>query len=163
MQLSDRCSWNLQAGRPWPADRHESVALPDRGLNLMEACATRWTWIRRFSWMFFAFVLLFCLTVIHPFIQRVMHQTKPRDFTQEWASARNYFTGMPIYENQGKTLFHYLGYVNPKGEDMLDLNAHPPASVLLCLPFAALDYSTAFLLWNLLSLAALVASIYLLA
>jgi Glycosyltransferase family 87 len=129
----------------------------------MEASPTRWTLIRRYCWIVVALILLFNFTVMKPLIQGVLFQTKIRDFTQEWASARNYFNGFPIYENQEKTLHLYLGYVRPRGEDMLDVNAHPPASVLLCLPFAALDYSTALMIWNLLSLGALAASIYLIA
>jgi hypothetical protein len=45
----------------------------------------------------------------------------------------------------------------------LEVNAHPPASVLIALPFAALSYSNATLVWNLLSLAALAISLWLIA
>ncbi len=40
------------------------------------------------------------------------------------------------------------------------MNAHPPASVLLALPLARLNFATAFLAWNLMSLAALAASLW---
>ena len=40
------------------------------------------------------------------------------------------------------------------------VNAHPPASVLLALPLARLNFATAFLVWNLMSLAALAASLW---
>src|SRR5262249_20004743 len=46
---------------------------------------------------------------------------------------------------------------------LIAVNAHPPSSVLLALPLAALDYPDAFLVWSLLSLAALGVSAWLVA
>jgi Glycosyltransferase family 87 len=128
----------------------------------MEA-STQWLWIRRFSWMLFAVALLLFLTVGQPFVQRLLSGEQLRDFAQEWTSSRNYFTGFPIYEKQEKTFAYHLGHVRKKDEYILEYNAHPPTSVLLSLPFAALDYTTAFRLWTILSLAALGLTIYLLA
>jgi Glycosyltransferase family 87 len=129
----------------------------------MQACSLPGIWIRRSCWILLTMALFFFLTVSQPLLQRLLAGNKLRDFAQEWTSARNYFTGFPIYENQETTLFLHLGYVRHKGDNLLELNAHPPTSVLVCLPFAALDYATAFRLWTLLSLAALAATIYLLA
>ena len=138
------------------------VVLPDRGTKRMEA-STRWIWIRRCSWMVFAVALFLFLTVGQPFVQRLLSGEQLRDFAQEWTSGRNYFTGFPIYEKQEKTFFYHLGHVRKPDEYILEYNAHPPTSVLLSLPFAALDYTTAFRLWTILSLAALCWTIYLLA
>lgn len=70
------------------------------------------------------------------------------DFSQEWLSARNYWTGHPIYEPQEKALLRHTGLV-PTGF-MLPWNAHPPVALLLALPFGLFtDYQTAHLAWNL--------------
>jgi hypothetical protein len=78
------------------------------------------------------------------------------DFFQEWASARNLLNGLPVYTSQRITREMYLG--DSQGQDLgvwIELNAHPPTSILLSLPLAWLDYPDAVLVWNLLSLAAL--------
>ncbi|MBS0211331.1 MAG: sulfatase-like hydrolase/transferase [Planctomycetes bacterium] len=79
------------------------------------------------------------------------------DFFQEWASARNFFTGQPIYTPQQETAERYLNYRAGSQRVFVNVNAHPPTSVLMTLPFGWLEYRRAFLLWNLLSLAAVVA------
>jgi hypothetical protein len=88
-----------------------------------------------------------------------------RDFVQEWASARNYFEGQPIYEDQETSLARYLDFqrdpAQPTDRFFIQVNAHPPTSVLLALPLAHLDYPDAVLAWNLISLAALGASAWL--
>jgi hypothetical protein len=73
------------------------------------------------------------------------------DFFQDWASARNLFHGLPIYTSHEVTIEKYLGYQ----ADRIDfpVNAHPPASVVVAIPYAALDYPDAVLAWNLVSLA----------
>jgi hypothetical protein len=76
------------------------------------------------------------------------------DFFQEWASARNHFEGLPVYTHQDVTMWRYQGYRKKSWEFGIHYNAHPPASVLLALPLARLDYSDAFLVWSLASLAA---------
>lgn len=87
------------------------------------------------------------------------HKLFVPDFFQEWASARNRFYGLPIYTPQEITLQLYLGVQRPPNDPaFIGLNAHPPASVLLCLPFAGLKFADAFALWNVLSLAFLAAS-----
>src|SRR5207253_2522977 len=56
----------------------------------------------------------------------------------------------------------YLGYQRqPRDRFFLEVNAHPPTSVLLAVPLARLDYPDAFLVWSLSSLAALAASVWL--
>jgi hypothetical protein len=83
------------------------------------------------------------------------------DFFQEWASARNYLTGKPLYLIQGAVTEEYVGLppspTEPGGpyfKRLLKYNAHPPAAVLLGLPFAPLPYPDAVFAWNLVSLAA---------
>jgi hypothetical protein len=87
------------------------------------------------------------------------------DFLQEWASARNLLDGRPIYEDQEISLARYLDFrrdpANPTDRFFLRVNAHPPTSVLLAVPLAWLDYPDAVLAWNLLSLAALAVSLWL--
>ncbi len=84
------------------------------------------------------------------------------DFFQEWASARNYYGGLPIYTSQELTLPLYLGERKaPDDALFIKVNAHPPSSVLLALPFGKLDYAEAFLLWNEITLILFGASIWL--
>jgi hypothetical protein len=86
------------------------------------------------------------------------------DFAQEWASVQNLFHGEPIYGDQEQALHRYLGYVrnkdNPAENFSLQVNAHPPTSVLLAVPFCWLDYADAFLAWNLLSLVCFAVSLW---
>jgi hypothetical protein len=84
------------------------------------------------------------------------------DFFQEWASASNRFTGLPIYAPQEITVERYLGlHRDPNDPYFIELNAHPPTAVLLGVPFAALDFAEAFAIWNMLSLACLALSAWL--
>ena len=94
------------------------------------------------------------------------------DFFQEWASAKNYFHGLPIYTSHRVTVPRYLDLAVEKDNDRslspgaihvgIDVNAHPPSSVLAVLPLAALSYPDATFVWNVISLAALAASLWLL-
>ncbi len=83
----------------------------------------------------------------------------PRDFFQEWASAKNALAGRPVYAPHSETIPLYLSRPVRTGRGFVEANAHPPASVVLALPFAALDYSTAHFLWNVCCLAALAITI----
>lgn len=85
------------------------------------------------------------------------------DFFQDWASARFHLDGIPVYGNQEEAVRRYLDLTvkREKGDLFLEKNAHPPTSILLFLPFAFLDYYTACLVWNLLSLATLPLSFWL--
>src|ERR1041385_2978084 len=97
---------------------------------------------------------VFLRTLTHPAWQC-------RDFFQDWASARNWFEGLPVYTRHEVTLPRYLGYPVDETMSLLSgVNAHPPTSVVLALPLAHLDYSDALLAWNLLSLPALMASLW---
>lgn len=83
---------------------------------------------------------------------------KIADFFQEWASARNYYTGRAIYTPQRETAKTYLNYIARPQDFFVEINGHPPTAVVLALPFGLLDYNTGFLLWNWLSVAAVVGS-----
>jgi hypothetical protein len=97
-----------------------------------------------------------------PFLQSLRPPpTTVLDFFQEYASARNYLEGLPVYTEQTVTARRYLGYTAPTEGPyrFIKYNAHPPPSVLLALPLAGLSYSDAFFAWNLLTLAVLTASV----
>jgi hypothetical protein len=83
---------------------------------------------------------------------------KIADFFQEWASARNYFTGRAIYTPQRETAQTYLNYTARPQDFFVEINGHPPTAVVLALPFGLLDYNAGFLLWNWLSVVAVVGS-----
>ncbi len=96
------------------------------------------------------------LTSLRPPADRIV------DFYQEWASARNYREGLPVYTNHRVTIPRYLGLTISRPDELsVEVNAHPPTSVLLALPFAFLRYQDAVLVWNLVSLGMLGASLYL--
>jgi hypothetical protein len=88
------------------------------------------------------------------------------DFFQDWASARNYFAGRPIYGDLLASAKRYIlgleageGEV-PRASADAEVNAHPPTSILLFLPLAPLPYADAVLVWNLISLGALFFSLW---
>jgi hypothetical protein len=120
-------------------------------------------WARRGLWVLA--VVLVCWFTGPRFVASLRPpRTTILDFFQEWASARNHFVGLPIYADQRIAMERHLQSRLPKDAPFaLDINAHPPTSVLLVLPFALLDYPDAFLAWNLFSLAALVFSLWLIA
>jgi hypothetical protein len=120
-----------------------------------------WPSARRWIWA--ALAVLVTLTQGPAFV----HSMRPAagesvDFFQEWASARNFLDGAPIYTDLEVSAARYLGRRSPPGEGvMVSKNAHPPASVLLAIPYGLLDYPRATLVWNLFSLAAFGASLWL--
>src|SRR5579885_1458159 len=118
-----------------------------------------WTRRRQLVWAVLAVVA--CLLFGWKFLESIRPPaTILLDFFQEYASARNYREGLPIYTEQTLTVPRYLGY-EVRADDpykFLRFNAHPPASVLLALPLTSLSYPDAFLVWNLLTLAAMVMS-----
>jgi hypothetical protein len=84
------------------------------------------------------------------------------DFFQDWASARNFLEGLPVYSNHRVTIPRYLGKTDLDESDFfVDVNAHPPTSILLFVPFAALPYPDAQFTWNALSLGMFAASLML--
>jgi hypothetical protein len=82
------------------------------------------------------------------------------DFFQDWASARNVLCGLPVYTEHTQTIPSYVGDVDPICYRNL-VNAHPPTSVLLLLPFAPIPYRPALLAWNAMGLFMLGASLWL--
>jgi len=105
---------------------------------------------------------LTCLAVAGPNLVEAAAERRgepPRDFAQDWASARNFFEGERIYAPLEVTLPRYV-YQPRKGERaFLRHNGHPPGSVLLVLPLGRLDYYTAHVAWQGINLAALLAGL----
>jgi Glycosyltransferase family 87 len=84
------------------------------------------------------------------------------DFFQDWASARNVLEGLPVYSNHRVTIPRYLGKTDLNESDLfVEINAHPPTSILLVLPLGALPYRVALMTWNYLSLGMFAASLIL--
>jgi hypothetical protein len=113
-----------------------------------------------FSQCGYRWAILACLLLVWQARPLVRHlrpgPTEIRDFYQEWASARNHANGLPVYTEQERTVPLYLGFRrDPHDVYFVEVNAHPPPSVLLAFPLAGFDYRAAHLAWNLLSLAAL--------
>ena len=79
------------------------------------------------------------------------------DFVQEWTSARNYFAGEPIYLPLEESMERHFGREMQLG--VIQYNAHPPASVLISLPFCKFPYAQALHVWNAVSLLALAAAV----
>ncbi|GIW86101.1 MAG: hypothetical protein KatS3mg108_0425 [Isosphaeraceae bacterium] len=98
-----------------------------------------WIW---WSWLGQAYA-----EVLRPASGRVV------DLYQDWASARNQAVGLPVYAAHEQSVPRHLGHAWTAS--LVRVNAHPPTSVFLFLPLAALDYRDAVLVWNLVSLAAL--------
>src|SRR5262249_7253592 len=123
-----------------------------------------WSWGSRAAWGVVA--LLVGLWQGPSFVWSLRHGNGHLcDFVQDWASARNLLEGRPIYEAHEISLARSLGWhpdpANSTFRFFLEVNAHPPTAVLLALPLAALDYLDAVLAWNLISLAALALSLWL--
>ena len=77
------------------------------------------------------------------------HDRSLRDFVQEWTSARNWQVGRPVYQDMRESIPFHLPKARP-GD--LHFNAHPPAAVLIALPFGSLSYRAGLRTWNLISL-----------
>jgi hypothetical protein len=80
------------------------------------------------------------------------------DFYQDWGSARNFLVGLPVYASHSTSIPRHLG-LSSNPNPSIEYNAHPPTSVLLTLPLARLDYPDAVLVWNVISLTAILASL----
>jgi hypothetical protein len=128
-------------------------------------------WPKGRRWLWVALTGLVCLTNGPEFLRSLCPaRDRWTDFFQEWASARNYCHGLPIYADHQLAVERHLGYYldgeGPnihKSADLIKVNAHPPTAVFLALPLAAFDYPDAVLAWNLLSLGALLLSLWLVA
>ncbi|MCE9605438.1 MAG: DUF2029 domain-containing protein [Planctomycetia bacterium] len=138
-----------------PAIERASVARAS-----LEAAASDWPTTRRFVWA--CLLVLSCFAYGPGFYRGLVEPGKNfADFFQEWASARNYFTGRPIYTPQREAAQLYLKVTPSREEFFVEINGHPPSAVLLALPFGVLTYGFGFLLWNWLSVAALGTSAWL--
>jgi hypothetical protein len=120
--------------------------------------AGRWSSSCKVTWLVLAGV--FCPLWGAATLLRV---TPPRhvfyDYVQEWTSVRNLFSGRPIYMSMNESIPLHFG---PDARALLlDVNAHPPASILLSLPFGLLGYREAHLAWNIVSLVMLAVSVWL--
>jgi hypothetical protein len=117
---------------------------------------------RRPIWQLIALAALFAVTLYirGPLLIGLARPAHDElfDFYQEWASARNVLDGYPVYESQRVSAARYLDFHPNDDKFFVEVNAHPPTTVLLTVPLGWLDYSDAALVWNALSLAALVAS-----
>src|SRR5271163_4198005 len=76
------------------------------------------------------------------------------DFYQDWASACNYWSGLPVYTAHSITIPRYL-HMHSNPIPSIEYNIHPPTAVLLVLPLGNLSYVSASLTWNIISLSAL--------
>jgi len=122
-----------------------------------------WPWPRIAAWGITAAVVSIVVgpTYLRAFLPPAHAYT---DFLQEWLSARNYFSGAPIYREIPDSIREQMperrradgsapviAFTDPAtGAVIAEMkyNAHPPGAVLLALPFAQLDYPHAHLLWN---------------
>ena len=119
-------------------------------------------WPRARPWIWAALFVLVCFLQAPRFVATLRpNPAVGVDFFQDWASARNFLEGRPIYEDQNVTVERYLGLSTKTTRVEYRYNAHPPASVFLAVPVARLDYPDATLVWNIISLAAFALSIYL--
>jgi hypothetical protein len=115
----------------------------------------RWIWLTAFFWI----LLLRGPAFVENLSAKSPQELVP-DFFQEYASARSWFEGLPIYGDHHQTAPRYLHVSLDEKRAHVFVNAHPPTSVLLALPFARLDFADAFLAWNLVSRSALAASLW---
>ena len=83
------------------------------------------------------------------------------DFFQEWSSARSFFQGGPLYGDLPELAERYLGVDVDRTRAHIPVATRTPTAMLLTMPLALLDYPDACLAWNLMSLAAFGASIWL--
>jgi hypothetical protein len=124
------------------------------------ADARRWSRTRLLLWSVATYVCVFLLA--RGFLEHVA----PRpglivDFYQEWLSARNLLSARRVYAPVRESFAVHTGHDLTAAPLVWDRNVHPPSSVLLAVPFALLEYPQAFLAWNIASLAALAASVWL--
>lgn len=99
-----------------------------------------------------AYVLLLCwqLAAVAESAAR-----SPRDFFQDYVAARQLLVGRTLYPDLAPFRTDLFGDVRSPGlVDLIEVNAHPPLSVLLALPFAALPYEAASWAWELTGLLA---------
>lgn len=115
---------------------------------------------RPFLW-FLLFLLVVSLQGPHFIHSLPGNLNSGSDFFQDWASAKEWFEGRPIYGPLSDSLDHFLNIQADNKNITMDVhvNAHPPFSLFIVLPFAFLPYIHAMLLWNLVMLVFFVCSI----
>jgi hypothetical protein len=118
---------------------------------------------RRFLWI--VLTCFVCYTQGGPFLASFWPlDGEVVEFGRNWAAARAFLDGKPIYGDEQQLLQYYLAegtYANRR--ILVEKFIHPPTEVLLALPFAGLDFENATLAWNFLSLLALALSVWFLA
>ena len=110
---------------------------------------SRWIWLTIAGWV---------LVLRGPaFFDTLQLANPPRtlpDFFQEYAAARNWLDGRRIYEDHHDAAPRVVGVSLDDRRALVFVNAHPPTSVVVAIPFAKLAFADAFLTWNLVSLGA---------
>ena len=90
------------------------------------------------------------LLLCYLYIRLAIHAAEqPRDFVQDYVSARQLLAGQPLYPDLAP--FRETFVRPPEGFGLFEyvhVNAHPPVSVLLALPVAGLPYGMATLVWE---------------
>ena len=99
-----------------------------------------------------AIVLLAPVWAMH-----VIPRPEPVDFFQDWMAARDLVAGRPLY----RPLSEEAASVGVAGTFKLGHTTHPPTAALAVLPLAWLDYRPAMVVWNLVGLAILAATVWL--
>ncbi len=115
----------------------------------------RWIWLSIAAWL----VLLRGPAFVDNLRVKSPEQSTP-NFFQEYASGRNWLEGISIYSDHRETVPRYLHSAFVEGRSYVFANAHPPTSVLISLPFAKLNFADSFVVWNSVSLCALIASLW---
>lgn len=87
----------------------------------------------------------FCDIIVNPSIPTP-------DFFQEYASARNFASGEPLYMEHALSVPRYLQRDFSADQMLVEVNAHPPAAVAIAIPFSRIPFGEAFALWNIISL-----------
>ncbi len=120
-------------------------------------------WPSARPWLWAGMAVLIGSTMVPVYVAELSRRDDPMtDFFQEWASARNYLEGLPLYTNHAVTIPRYLGKQDLNASDLfVEVNAHPPTSILLAISLGTISYRKALLVWNLLSLAMFIASLIL--
>jgi hypothetical protein len=118
-------------------------------------------WPAASTWLWAGLAILVTLAYApYYFVEFSGRHSYMTDFFQDWASARNFLEGLPVYSNHRITIPRYLGETDLNESDLfIEINAHPPTSILVAIPFGALPYQAAIFTWNLLSLAMFGASL----
>jgi hypothetical protein len=129
------------------------IAQPRTGRTLGGIVVAGWLLVGLWGWLELGPIWL---VAMRPAPDRV------NDFYQDWASARNYHEGLPIYSPHSSSVPRYLGLKSNPVES-IEYNAHPPMAVLVALPLGKLPYPDATLVWNVVSLTAFALGVWIVA